>query len=136
VTTPTYIVILVALLGWLIVPRINDALTKRRERENKRLDFVRFLKRWRTEVELFRHPTHIGIGGSHPVEIGYREKMPDFISEIERARSAFGGGQFDALTKKLAGLTNEDFKQANPRDIILEAIDALIEFCAEQPENS
>lgn len=134
------ITILLALLSWLIVPRINDALARRRERENRkeaeetakenrRLDFVRFLKQWKSEIELFRHPTHIGIIGSHPVEIRYREKVPDFIAAIHQTRAAFDDGQFDALTKRLAGLNNQDFSQANPRDVILKAIDDLIKFC-------
>jgi hypothetical protein len=143
VTTPTYVAILLALLSCLTVPRINDAFARRREREarehadetakaDKRRDFIRFLKQWKTEVELFLPPTHIGIIGSHPVEIGYREKVPDFIAEIDRARAAFDDGQFDDLTKRLARLTNKDFNQKNPRDVILEAIDSLVEF-AEKP---
>jgi hypothetical protein len=133
------ITILLALLSWLIIPIINDARAKRRERENRkeseatakenrRLEFVRFLKQWKTEVELFRHPTHIGTVGSHPVEIKYREKVPDFISAIHQAHIAFGNGQFDALTKRLAGLDGKDFNQGNPRGVILEAIDALLKF--------
>jgi hypothetical protein len=127
------------LIGWIAVTRNNNLLALQRANDDrqiteatlkadKRRDFIGFLKQWKTEVELFRHPTHIGIVGSHPVEIRYREKIPDFIAAIHQARTAFDDGQFDALTKRLAGLTNEDFNQANPRDIILEAIDALIEF--------
>lgn len=129
------IVIIATLLTYLFAiwrERRRDRESLKRAEEtsktDKRRDFIGFLKQWKTEVEVFRHPTHIGIVGSHPVEIRYREKIPDFISEIERARSAFDDGQFDALTKRLAGLTSKDFNQGNPRDIILEAIDALKEF--------
>jgi hypothetical protein len=55
--------------------------------------------------------------------------FPSFRDEVERVRDVFTDSKsFDSLTKRLGNLTTEDWKDKQPREVILEAIDALIDF--------
>ena len=63
-------------------------------------------------------------------ESSYREQLPSFYDEVERVRDVFTDGKsFDSLTKRLGSLTPKDWKDNQPRDVIFESLDALVEFC-------
>ena len=63
-----------------------------------------------------------------PVIVAYDAKVGAFHERVAIVRDDFSGNQrFEALTARLGSLTAQDWKD-KPREVISEAIDALIKF--------
>ena len=61
----------------------------------------------------------------------YTPKLPQFHAAVAKADGVFhDSNNFQRHTKRLAELSDKDWDAKNqPRDVILKAIDGLIEFC-------
>lgn len=110
-----------------------------RDKRQRRRAFSGFLRSWRAEIAsvsgtpgglvaepgptiLYRPPKDLSL-------TAYRDKLPHFHDEIERARDCFADTQgFKFLTDRLGGLKEEDWKDKRAQDIILKALDELIAF--------
>jgi hypothetical protein len=123
--------LLAGIAGGLIGAKANDRLTRNRDADGRKRDFVGFLSKWRSEISspspkisgAFYYPDHVA------KEV-YRNELASFNSKIAMVRLDFINKQeFDALTKRLAGLTEKDLQVRQPSEVILEALDALIRFC-------
>ena len=104
-------------------------LLLRRDCKDRRQDFAAFLDQWRSEVFLFKQ-TENGVRADKGV---YLPKLPQFYAEVARARDAFKHRKkFARLTKRLGRLGAADWKDTTKteQDIILQAMDELIEFLA------
>jgi len=139
--------IISGIVGGLAVALAQHFLTKDREKnrdrqaaeraaseakEKRRLEFLGFLKKWRTEIF---SPSDEKIGGWRDLSFAsvsaFQNKLSSFNSESVLVQNDFPDRQrFDSLTERIAGLKSEDWNKKQPREVICEAIDALIKFCS------
>jgi hypothetical protein len=88
------------------------------------------LERWKSEISApNRGPTIIDVS-IHPAIKAYDSKVGIFREQIAIVRDVFSGShRFETLTIRLANLKTQDWDKKNPRDVILDAIERLSEFC-------
>ena len=101
-----------------------------RDVSGRKKAFNGFLRQWRAEISApYLGPTSLRVGIDSSI-FSYFSKLPSFCSEIERVRSDFAGDaeRFESLTSRLSSLKAEDWKGKQPREVILYALDELIQF--------
>jgi hypothetical protein len=124
---------ILALLGWLIVPRITHALATCRERDTRKREFLAFLNKWRLEVSSCPERVSIGVG---PVQARYKPKLPEFNAARTIVQDALADRQtFTRLADRLGSFDKRDCKDKKARDEILKAMDDLIQFVENNPNN-
>jgi hypothetical protein len=101
----------------------------RRDKKGRRRNFIAFLEEWKQEFSLPGSEVD-PLGRPAPLALSrYLLKLPDFRREAAKSRDVFADTKtFDSLCDRLGGLKAEDWQKRQPREIILEAIDALLEF--------
>ena len=143
-STMTYyetIALLVVIIGWPVSAYFGHLWTLRSHRisrefaakdaaTKRRREYLAFLEKWR--VEIFS-PSNEKIGGFYDLSAAtisaYQNKVASFKSQTVIVQDDFPARQrFDALAKRIAGLKDADWNEKQPRDVICEAIDALIKF--------
>ena len=116
------------LIGVFIGGLIGHWLTLVRDSTARKRTFLAFLKQWR--VEIFSAKQASGYWSGNPNKAAYHARIPSFHAEVERVRGVFSDSQrFEFLTSRLGSLKAEDWQNKQPCDVILEALDALVEFC-------
>jgi hypothetical protein len=130
------ILVVVNIVGWFVV----NCLAKKREliarqnaasiaKETRINKFVSWLKHWRAEIS---SPglQYLPYQPNQSIWV-YREGLPDFHAQVALVQVDFPDKQrFDSLTKRIGNLKEEDWKNKQARDIILEALNELIKFAA------
>lgn len=124
---------LAGIIGGLIGARANDNLTRRREqdagRDNRKLNFLAFLARWRSEINTPQHSNgafEVDDGGVQAFQAGLHQ----FHAEQERVRDDYPAREkFAQLVSRIGCLKVGGMEgQKRTRKIIFEAMDALIAF--------
>lgn len=117
------------IVGVLVGGLIGHWLAGIRDSAARKRAFIGFLEKWKAEISTpDRGPTTIGVS-IHPAIKTYDTKVGTFREQVELVRGVFSDGQtFNTLTVRLGNLKTEDWDKKNPRDVICEAIDALLEF--------
>ena len=101
--------------------------TGHRDRTARKRSFLASVCKWRAEIAS-NVPKNCEWPHSPFVQRWFSDKIPDFVRDIEIARSAFdGAAEFDSMTSAVTKLTNQDWKQRQARDVILETLDELID---------
>ena len=101
--------------------------TSRRDRTVRQRSFLASVCKWRAEI-VGNVPKNCEWPHSPFVQMWFFDKIPDFVRDMEIARSAFDGAtEFDTKTRAVTKLTNQDWKQRQARDVILETLDDLID---------
>lgn len=121
------------IIGGLIGARANDKLARRREqdagRDNRKRDFLAFLASWRSEINTPPHTkgmVFLDDGGIQAFLAGLNQ----FNAEKERVRNDYLDMKKIAhLAGRVSSLdVGHSVGQIKSRKIILEALDALIDF--------
>lgn len=124
---------LAGIIGGLIGARANDKLTRRREqdagRDSRKLNFRAFLARWRSEINTPQHSNRafeVDDGGIQTFQAGLHQ----FHAEQERVRDDYPDREkFAQLVGRISSLKVRGMEgQKKAREIIFEAMDALIDF--------
>jgi hypothetical protein len=124
---------LAGIIGGLIGARANDKLARRREqeagRDRRKLDFLAFLARWRSEIKTPPHNKGIVYVDDGGVQ-AFLDWLHQFQAEQERVRDDYPDrNTFAQLVGTVGSLkVGRAEGQINSRKIILEALDALIAF--------
>ena len=119
----------IGLGGVVVGVLIGHRLKGRSDREARNRDFIGFLEEWKSEISKYDLGPTTATVSIHPAIKAYDAKVGKFQKQIEIVRDVFVGSQkFDALTKRLGSLKQQDY-QGDPRKVILDAIERLIEFC-------
>ncbi len=128
---PEYIDLIVTFLGGGAVGSIITAcITSRRDKKYRRRVFVGFLQKWKAEIAApNRGPTQV-IVVTDPAILAYDSKLADFCEQVALVKGCYPDAErFRTLTIRVANLNANDWKNKRPCEVILEVIDALIEFC-------
>ena len=116
--------LVVSVCGWFVV----NWQAKRRDKTGCKRAFLIFVKQWRAEV-FARVPSPSGDRSQDHCIFAYRARIPSFRGKIELVQDVFADRpEFDALTKRLADLQEDDWKDKPACDVILESMDGLIRF--------
>ena len=118
-------------VGWLA----GHWLTGVRDKSSRKRAFIGFLEKWKAEITApSRGPTSIGVV-THPSIKAYDARVCEFRERVEIVRDAFNSAnKFQALAARLANLKTDDWQgNKQPREVILEALDALLEFTHKTP---
>jgi hypothetical protein len=124
---------LAGIIGGLIGARTNDKLTRRREqdagRDSRKLDFLAFLACWRSEINTPPHNKGIVYMDDGGVQ-AFLTGLHRFHAEQERVRNdCLDRKKFAQLVGGVSSLNvGRAVGQINSRKIILEALDAFIDF--------
>ena len=125
------------IIGGCLAPSLQHKFAQWRDREARehnasadkevrKREFVAFLQKWRSEVASFAESLHQVGDAAYYV---YRPKLSEFLSWVSKVQDVFTDRQtFQRLADRLSGLDAKDWKNKNPREVILEAIDALSYF--------
>jgi len=124
---PIVVLVITFLSGGAFGSIIALTFSHRRDTASRRCDFLAFICEWRSEIAM-NVPENCEWPHSPFVQHWFSDRIPRFVERVERARSVFcASSEFGSLTDNITKLTNKDWKQREPRHVILEAIDALIE---------
>ena len=97
-------------------------------KDTRKRTFVAFLKEWRSELSAFLPPVN---PFGHGVFREYQSKLHKFHGQSALLAKDFTASEtFERLANRLSGLNQQDMTSQNKpeKDIILESIDALIDF--------
>ena len=110
---------------------ITACVTGSRDKKHRRNAFIGFLEKWKAEISApDRGPTIIGVATAPAIK-AYDAKVGAFKEQVAIVRDVFSGNhRFETLAIRLGSLKSEDWKDKQPRNVILEAIEKLIEFAA------
>jgi hypothetical protein len=125
----TILVFIIVLIGWLVIPRINRDVATKSETASRKREFIGFLEEWKADISApDRGPTKIDVSIPTAVK-AYDAKVGAFQKQVAIVRDVFSDAdRFETLTIKLGNLKAEDWKEKQRREVILEALDALIQF--------
>ena len=120
------------LAGWLLNKWQRES-ERTAGMESRRCYFLAFLKKWRTEIFT---PSDEKIGGRYDLPAAsvsaFQNDLSSFNFQAVLVQNDFPDRQrFNSLTERISGLKSENWNKKQPRDVICEAIDALINFCSE-----
>lgn len=119
---------LIGIIGVLVGALLAHRLTIGRDRDTRRRDFNSFLSRWRSEIDArwSNGAFEVDDGGVKAFEVGLHQ----FFAEAKRVQGDFSSrNDFDGLVVKLGSLKVGQLQgQKKAREIIFEALDALIRF--------
>jgi hypothetical protein len=101
-----------------------------RDKNRRRIDFLAFLRGWRSDVVAYQMRQLGSIWEIVPAV--FTPNLRPLHTAVTKVEDDVSDKQtFRRLTDRLAGLSDKDWNAQNqPREVILEAIDELIKFLA------